>query len=122
MYFVVYWTSFLITSVLLFMGCMDVYREAMAPLPGLVRMGSTVFRWAAFASILVTATTLTSISSGPAMMVNICTQLMRCIGTAELCLLAFLLLIMKAIGLSPRNRPFGIALGLGVMAASDCGR
>jgi len=47
---------------------------------------------------------------------------MRCVGTAELCLLAFLLLSMKAIGLSPRSRPFGIALGLGVMATSDCGQ
>jgi hypothetical protein len=121
-HFVVYYASFLITSVLLFMGCMDVYRQAMAPLPGLVRMGTTVFRWAAFASILVTATTLTSITPGPGMVVNICFQLMRCVGTAELCLLAFLLLSMKAIGMSPQSRPFGIALGMGVMATSDCGQ
>ena len=83
-------------------------------------MGTTVFRWAAIASVLVTATTLTSITFGPQALVQIGVQMMRCVGTAELCLLAFLMLSMKAIGLSPRSRPFGMALGLGIMAATDC--
>jgi hypothetical protein len=119
-YFVVHWASYLASAALLFMSCLDVYRQAMAPLPGLVRMGTTVFRWAALASGLVTATTLTSITPGPGMLMQVGTQMMRCVGTAELCLLAFLMLSMKAIGLSPRNRPFGMALGLGLMAAGDC--
>lgn len=119
-YFVVHWASYLVSAVLLFMSCLDVYRQAMAPLPGLVRMGTTVFRWAAIASILVTATTFTSITEGPGMVTQIGGQLMRCVGTSELCLLAFLVLSMKAIGLSPRSRPFGMALGLGLIAAIDC--
>ena len=119
-YFVVHWVSYLASIPLLFMSCLDVYRQAMAPLPGLVRMGTTVFRWAALASALVTATTLTSITPGPGIVMQIGVQMMRCVGTAELCLLAFLMLSMKAIGLSPRNRPFGMALGLGLMAAGDC--
>jgi hypothetical protein len=119
-YFVVEWINYLVSAVLLFLSCLDVYRQAMAPLPGLVRMGTTVFRWAALASILVTATTLTSISSGPQALVQIGIQMIRCVGTAELCLLVFLMLSMKAIGLSPRSRPFGMALGLGFMAAIDC--
>lgn len=119
-YFVVHWTSYLISAVLLFLSCLDVYRQAMAPLPGLVRMGTTVFRWAAIASIVVTTTTFTSIAGGPGTMMQIGIQMMRCVGTAELCLLAFLLLSMKAIGLSPRSRPFGMALGLGLMSMIDC--
>jgi hypothetical protein len=119
-YFVVSWLCLLFSSGLLFLSCLDVYRQAMAPLQGLVRMGTTVFRWAALASILVSATTLTSIGSGPGMIMKIGVQLMRCVGTAELCLLALLLLSMKAIGLSPRSRPFGMAIGLGVIAAVDC--
>ncbi|HEY9127598.1 MAG TPA: hypothetical protein VIM62_10760 [Acidobacteriaceae bacterium] len=119
-YFLVRWTSYLVSAVLLFLSCLDVYRQAMAPLPGLVRMGTTVFRWAALASVLVTATTLTSVAFGPGTVVQIGIQMMRCVSTAELCLLAFLTLSMRTIGLSPRNRPFGMALGLGVMAASDC--
>jgi hypothetical protein len=119
-YFVVHWASYLISSVLLFLACLDVYRQALAPLPGLVRLGSTVFRWAAIASILVTATTFTAVTAGPDMFIKIAIQLMRCVGTSELCLLAFLLLSMKAIQLSPRSRAFGMAVGLGVMAAIDC--
>jgi len=120
-YFVVYWTSTLISATLLFLSCLDVYRQAMAPLPGLARMGNTVFTWAALASILVTATTFTSVAlSGPGTMMKIGLQLLRCAGATELCLLALLLLSMKAIGLSPRSRPLGFALGLGLMAAIDC--
>jgi hypothetical protein len=118
--FVVVWASLLVSSILLFMGCLDVYRQAMAPLQGLARMGTTIFRWAAFASLLITATTLTSISSGPNMFMKIGVQLMRCTSTAELCLLALLVLSLNAIGLSARSRPFGIALGLGTMALVDC--
>jgi len=120
-YFVVYWSSSLISAALLFLSCLDVYREAMAPLPGLARMGSTVFTWAAIASILVTATTFTSVPlSGPGTIIKIGLQLLRCAGATELSLLALLLLSMRAIGLSPRSRPLGFAVGLGMMAAIDC--
>jgi hypothetical protein len=120
-YFVVYWASSLICAGLLFLSCLDVYRQAMAPLPGLARMGNTVFSWAALASILVTATTFTSVTlPGPGTVMKIGLQLLRCAGATELCLLALLLLSMKAIGLSPRSRPLGFALGLGLMAAIDC--
>jgi hypothetical protein len=120
-YFVVYWTSALVSAALLFLSCLDVYRQAMAPLPGLARMGTTVFTWAAIASILVTATTFTSITlSGPGTIMKIGLQLLRCASATELCLLALLLLSMKSIGLSARSRPLGFALGLGVMAVIDC--
>jgi hypothetical protein len=119
-YFVVSWASYLALNSLLFLGCLDVYRQAMVTLPGLARMGTTVFRWAAVASVLVTATTLTSLDFGANMAMKIGVQLMRCIGTAEICLVALLLLSTKAIGLSPRSRPFGIAVGLGIMASVDC--
>src|SRR5580698_1872382 len=120
-YFVVYWTSCLISTAFLFLSCLDVYRQAMAPLPGLARMGTTVFTWAAIASILVTATTFTSVTlTGPGAIMRIGLQLLRCAGATELCLLALLLLSMRAIGLSPRSRPLGFAIGLGFMAAIDC--
>ncbi|HEX4321727.1 MAG TPA: hypothetical protein VHZ52_12525 [Acidobacteriaceae bacterium] len=120
-YFVVVWASCLISAALLFLSCLDVYRQAMAPLPGLARMGNTVFTWAAIASLLVTATTFTSITlSGPGVMMKIILQLLRCASATELCLLALLLLSMKSVGLTPRSRPLGFAIGLGLMAAIDC--
>ena len=121
-HFVVYWLGFLLTSGLLFMSCLDVYRQTMAPLPGLARMGTTVFSWAAIASVLVTATTLTSIAPGQDRLAKIGLQLLRCAGATELCLLALLLLSMRAIGLSMRSRPLGFALGLGLMASVDCAK
>jgi hypothetical protein len=119
-YYVVYWSSTLMSAGLLFLSCLDVYRQALAPLPGLARMGNTVFTWAAIASVLVTATTFTSIAPGPEMISKVGLQLLRCAGATELCLLALLLMSMRAIGLSPRSRPLGFAVGLGLMAAIDC--
>jgi hypothetical protein len=119
-YFVVYWASTVAAAVLLFLSCLDVYRQAMAPLPGLARMGTTVFTWAAIASVLVTATTISSIAIGPGAFARIGLQLLRCAGATELCLLALLLLSMRSVGLSARSRPLGFALSLGLMAAIDC--
>lgn len=119
-FFVVYWTSTLVSAILLFLSCLDVYRQAMAPLPGLARMGTTVFTWAAIASVVVTATTLTTVTPGPDMIIRVGLQLLRCAGATELCLLALLLISMRAIGLSPGSRPLGFAVGLGFMAAIDC--
>jgi hypothetical protein len=118
-YFVVYWVSCFLSAGLIFLSCLDVYRQAMAPLPGLARMGNTIFGWAALASALVTATTFTS-TSGPQMIPKACLELLRCAGATELCVLALLLLCMRAMGLSLRSRPLGFALGLAAMALIDC--
>ena len=119
-YYVVYWTSTLLTSGLLLLSCLDVYRQAMSPLPGLARMGNTVFTWAAIASCLMTATTFTSFLPGSALIAKVGLQLLRCAGATELCLLVLLLMCMRAINLSFRSRPLGFAIGLGMMAALDC--
>lgn len=119
-FYVVYWTSTLASAGLLFMSCLDVYRQAMSPLPGLASMGNTVFTWAAIASGLVTATTFTSIVAGPDMATKAALQLLRCAGATELCLLTLLLMSMRATGLTLRSRPLGFAVGLGLMAALDC--
>ena len=119
-YFVIHWAGYVASSALLFLGCLDVYRQALAPLKGLVRMGSTAFRWAAVASLVITATTFTSVSASMSLVVKVGILAMRCTGSTEICLLALLMLSMKAIGLSPRSRPFGVALGLGLMAVIDC--
>ena len=119
-YFVTWWASFALSTTFLFLGCSDVYRQAMAPLPGLARVGSPVFRWAALVSLLITATTLSSIPVGPRMVMEALREFARCMGTSELCLVALLLFSVQAIRLSPRSRPFGIAVGLGIMAATDC--
>ena len=44
---------------------------------------------------------------------------MRSVSILELCLLAFLCLSMNALRLSVRDLAFGIALGFGLMSATD---
>jgi len=120
LYFAIWYANCLVSAVLLFMVCLNTYRQAMLHLPGLARMGTTVFGWGFATSLLVTATSFTSPKNGPEFFVQLATQLMRSTGTVQLCLLAFLTLCMKAIGLPLRSRPFGIAFGLGILALNDC--
>jgi hypothetical protein len=46
-------------------------------------------------------------------------QLMRCVSTMELCMLAFLALSVHKFGLSFRSHVFGVALGMGMLATTD---
>jgi hypothetical protein len=46
-------------------------------------------------------------------------QAMRCVSVLEFCLLAFILLSARALGISWRSRIVGITLGFGVLAVVD---
>lgn len=128
LYTYAYFTAYILSAVLLFFICAEVFRSALAPFPGLSKIGMVLFRWAALISILVS---LTSISAkhwgvgvaltrgGVDLIAAIAYALMHSASILELCLLAFLCLGMNALRLSPRDIGFGIALGFGLMAASE---
>lgn len=123
-----YFAAYIFSAILLFFICAEVFRSALAPFPGLSKIGIVLFRWAALISILVS---LTSISArhwgvslaftrgGVDLVAAIAYALMHSASILELCLLAFLCLGMNALRLSPRDMGFGISLGFGLMAASD---
>lgn len=118
-YFFVFWTVYILSAVLLFFVSMEVFRSALSALPGLMRFGIVIFRWAAVVSLVVT---FSSVSFGHRSMPSIpdiAISLMRSVSLLELCLLAFLCLSMNALRLSVRDLAFGIALGFGLMSAND---
>ena len=45
-YFFPYWAVYIASAILLFFVCIEVFRSALAALPGLMKFGIVVFRWA----------------------------------------------------------------------------
>jgi hypothetical protein len=118
-YFFGYWAVYLTSAVLLFFVCIEVFRSALKALPGLMKFGIVIFRWASVVSLVLTFSTISFAHHGLAAIPDIVLGLMRSVGLLELCLLAFLCLSMNALRLSVRDMAFGIALGFGLMASND---
>jgi hypothetical protein len=118
-YFFVYWVVYITSAVILYFVCLEVFRSALASLPGLLKFGLVIFRWAVLVSVIVTLSTLSFANRGFLLLPDIGIALMRSVSLLELCLLAFLCLCMNALRLSVLDKAFGISLGLGVMSAND---
>jgi hypothetical protein len=118
-YFFVYWAVYIVSAGLLFFVCMEVFRSALSSLPGLMRFGIVIFRWAAVVSLIVTFSSVPFSHRGVLPIPDVAMGLMRSVSLIEICLLAFLCLCMNALKLSVRDLAFGIALGFGMMAAND---
>ncbi len=118
-YYLAFWVPYVASAVLLFFVCVEVFRSALTSLPGLVKFGVVIFRWAALVSLIVTISTVSFAQRGIAVIPDIANGLMRSVSVLELCLLGFLCLCMNALRLSPRDMSFGLAMGFGFMAAND---
>lgn len=118
-YFFVYWAVYIASAVLIFFICMEVFRSVLSSLPGLLKFGIVIFRWAILASVIVAFSTISYLHKGVMIIPDIAFGILRSVSILELCVLAFLCLSMNALRLSVRNMAFGIALGFGLMASND---
>ena len=118
-YFVLFYMVYIASAVNVYFICLEVFRSALASLPGLLKFGLVIFRWAVLVSVIVTFATLPIANRGLYLIPDIGVALMRSVSLLELCLLAFLCLSMNALRLSVRDLAFGLALGLGVMSSND---
>lgn len=118
-YFFTFWAVYIAGAILLYFICMEVFRSALSSLPGLLRFGVVIFRWAVLVSVIVTLSSVSFAHRGVLIIPDVAIQLMRSVSLLELCLLAFLCLSMNALRLSVRDLAFGIALGFGVLSSND---
>jgi hypothetical protein len=121
-YYYVYWVGYLAGAAMAFLVLQAVFSHLIQPYPGLHRVGLIGFRWATAASLLI-AVVLAIFPAGlnQNVLIQVTSSTMRCMSILELCLLAFILLTMQTLQLSPRSRDFGIALGLAMIAAAELG-
>ena len=119
-YFYVYWTFYALEAILGFFVIIRVYSLAMDPLKGLERLGRLMFHWAGGIAIALALGT----AFGPHINANIyitraVTELQQTQSILTLCMLLFVCLAIRPMGLSHRSKIFGVCLGLGVTAAAD---
>lgn len=118
-YFYSYWLVYFASAVILCFICIEIFRSALSSFPGLQRLGTVAFRWVALVSVVLSLPTIPLEHSWMLMMTHTAFRLMRSVSILELCLLAFLCLSLNALGLSMREIPFGLALGLGIISSGD---
>jgi len=118
-YFYMFWAVYIASAVILFFVCVEIFRSALAALPGLMKFGVVVFRWAALVSVIVTFSTMSFAHRGILTLPDVAYGLMRSVSILELCLLGFLCICMNALRLSARDMAFGLSFGFGLMAAND---
>jgi len=119
-YFYFYWSTYAIEALLGLGIIYSIYNLAMAPLKGLQRLGRLMFRWAAGIAVAVAITT----SFGPHVtslrfLISAVSQLQKTQSVLTLCLLLFVCLAIRPMGLSVRSKIFGVSLGLGLLAAAQ---
>jgi hypothetical protein len=105
-YFFLYWPVYIASAILLMMVCLEVFRSALSGLPGLMKIGIVIFRWAIVVCVVLTFSTVSFVHHGLAAIPDIAAAMMRSMSILEL-------------RLSLRDVSFGIALGFGVMSAND---
>lgn len=118
-YFFGYFAVYIASALLLFFVCTEVFRSALSGLPGLLKVGVVIFRWAILASLVLAFSSVPPLRGGWAGVPVFAYGLMRSVSILELFLLAFLCLSMNALRLSVRDIAFGIALGFGILSAND---
>jgi hypothetical protein len=121
-YFYVQWAVYLAGCVAFFFALQEIFRNMMAPLPQLSRLGSIIFRWAAIVSLILASSSIVTLASAASVhdhLAAIFSQIAVSFSILALCLLAFLVVSVHALGLSYRNRVSGLCLGFGLLAAMD---
>jgi len=118
-YFLTFFVVYSATAVLLFFICIEVFRAAMEPFPGIARLAIVIFRWVAVVAVIVGVSSVSYAHKGLYIFGEASYSLMRSVSVLELCVLAFLCLSMNALRLTVRDLSFGIALGFGMFCAND---
>lgn len=118
-YFFSYWSLYIVSALLLYQICTELFRSALTSFPGLQNLGIVIFRWVLIASVTVSITTFSFTYRLASLLPDITVAFMRTVSVLELCLLAFLALCMNKLNLSPRSYTFGIAFGFGLLSVSD---
>lgn len=119
-YLATYWPMCVIQAILMVMLVYGIYSFALAPFEPLKKLGTIIFRWIAAISIAVSV----GVAVGPHMfagsqLANMVGQMQQTASVLTLCLLIFVCIALKPLGLTTRSRAFGASVGLGILAATQ---
>ena len=120
LYFYTYWSSFALESIVSLYVVLGIFQLAMAPLPGLRKLGMLIFRWAVAISVaLALIVGASPHESGRLLVLSFVMQLQQISSVLTLCLLLFVCFAIRPMGLTFRSRIFGVSFGLGLISACN---
>ncbi len=119
LYFYTYWGVYIASAVLVYLVCVEVFRSVFASFPGLSRLGTVAFGWAAFVTVVLGISVNVLDRPISESICYIAPLLTKVASIVLLCLLGLLGIVMKSLNLSASDRRFGLILGFGLMAFSD---
>jgi hypothetical protein len=119
-YYFVYWGSFAIGSILSLFILFNIYQLTTAPLKGLQKLGMLVLGTAVVLSVvLAVVSPFAPHMAQPQYPIALISQLQRSQSILTLCLVLFVFLAIRPMGLSCRRNVFGVSFGLGLLATMD---
>lgn len=117
-YFYTYYATSLISAILSFLVIQEAFLAALQPLEGLQDLGRMAFRWAAVFMLIVSS--VVGVNTHGRMLRGIpsaITSIESSVRLMQVGLLVLLFLASRRLGLSIKSRTFGIAFGMGTLAA-----
>lgn len=120
-YFYAYWVGSAVGDMCIFLVLHEIFCAAFKPFGGLRDMAQVVFRWATIAMVLVAFVVFSSSSALPESqrIIAFITNFQKSIRVMQCGLLLFMLMGAHYLGLSFRNRIFGLSLGFGLSASFE---
>jgi hypothetical protein len=115
-----YWVSNALEHTLILCVLYQIFVRSMAPFKGLRRLGTLMFRWVCAVSVAVTmGIVLVPQQTGAGRIVAAAGQFEQGISILTICLLLFVTLSSRHLGMTYRSHIFGASLGLGIFALSN---
>jgi hypothetical protein len=122
MNFYLWWTTTGISAALGFMVIREIFLDVFRPFPALRDFGSILFRWAGIVMGLVAVILMAAGSqSDHVKIVQYVLSVERGVRVMQCGLTLFMVLFSSYLGLSWKNRSFGLAIGFGGVAALEMG-
>jgi hypothetical protein len=120
LYFYSYWVGNALADMCAFMVLHEIFCAAFKPFAGLRDMAEVVFRWATLAMLLVAFVVFSSSNLPTAQSISYAViNLQRSVRVMQCGLLLFMLMGSQYLGLSFKNRAFGLSLGFGLTASIE---
>src|SRR2546428_634826 len=120
-YFYSYWISSVVSLALGFKVIHEIFLDIFRPHYTLKDLGSVLFKWAALVMLLAAGVVLAASPSANEPLVRAVLTVQRCVRVIQCGLVLFLLFFSRYLGISWRQRSYGIALGFGGFASIELG-
>jgi hypothetical protein len=115
-----YWISSVLEHTLVLGVLYQIFVRSMAPFKGLRRLGTLLFRWVCAVSVAVTVgIVLVPQQTGAGRIVSVAGQFEQGISILTICLLLFVSLAGRHLGMTYRSQTFGASFGLGIYGLSN---